>query len=92
MVSDRLDVLGLRVAVDDYVFRGESLGLVLACCCEGEDLYVVVDALRKISDLSPHANLWCTTAAERQVWIATDVAECLAWQLVPPNGVVAIRM
>ena len=91
-VGDNLNLCGFRVAVGDYVFRGESLGRVLACCCEAAVLLVVVNSLERSEQLSPRVSQWHLRAAERQVWRASALDECLAWQVLPGDLLFVLRL
>lgn len=81
VVSDRLDVLGLKVSVDDLVIRGEQLGIVAACAKDIDDFYVIVNLLAMEATVSPHSNMWRLAAVGRAVWLATDVFLPLAWKM-----------
>ena len=93
LISDRLDVLGLQVAVANLVFRESSLGVVKAYCRERDICYVIVDVLEWCADVSEHSSRWKYDPRAREIWQATDIALPLAWQYDPrARGIVVIRM
>jgi hypothetical protein len=91
-LTDRLRGIGLPVAVRDCVFLGGALGVVLACCVDSVDAYVIVNELHKVADLSAHSSTWSQRAAERKVWPARQLSECIAWQTLASGDIVALRM
>ena len=91
-VADKLEFGGFRVAVSDYVFRGEELGIVVACCVDSAILYVIVDVLQQVSELSPHSSVWRHDGSRRFVWKVSEVSECLAWQQRPGSELLVVRM
>ena len=78
-ISDRMDVGGMRISVDDFVAHGHRVGRVVACCVEDQDLFVIVDLWRRVSDLSQHSAKWAQSGS-RAVWRAVNLMEVLAWQ------------
>ena len=92
LLSDSLDMLGLQVSVDDLVFQGESLGLVLACCADQDITCVIVHRLRWLANLSAHSSRWSMATVEREVWEVPGVLLPLAWKQDGPREIVVIRM
>ena len=92
LLSDRLDVCGLQVSVDDLVFREDTLGLVLACCLDDDIYYVIVRELTLLANLSAHSSRWKFAPLQGAVWRAADVASPLAWKMEGANDVVVVRM
>jgi hypothetical protein len=92
LIADHLEANGVRLSVSDYVFQGEALGHVQACCLEDGNFFVVVDVLQKLADMSPRSSRWSTRQVERTVWRTSGLSECLAWQLAPPLEIVVVRM
>ena len=93
LLADHLDLQGFCVAVDDYVFYGNvGFGQVLACCIEGDMFFVIAKPMRKVSDLSSTSSRWTNLGAERAVWRATVLSECVAWKHVTARDVIALRL
>ena len=92
LVSDRVNVRGNQVSVDDLVFRGDALGIVLACAKEEDEFYVVVNTLARHSVVSEHSTIWGVVAVGKAVWLATDIALPLAWKMQGPDQVLVISM
>lgn len=92
MVSDNLELAGARVAVGDFVFRGNfELGIVVACACDGGELFAIVDEWDKVAEVSLHSARWAS-AGRRAVWRASEVSECAAWQERPAGQMLVVRM
>jgi len=92
-VADSAERGGLRVKIDDYVFRGESLAIVRACCEDQAELFVLVDELPLVEKLSQHSGKWRLDGGARALWRMEDINESLAWQVFPDSSeVVVIRM
>ena len=92
LIADHLNIAGLNISVADYVFQGDSMGYVQACCIDGDEFYIVSDVMQKLVDLSPHSSRWSTRPTSREIWRATALTECLAWQNVGHGEVVVIRV
>ena len=92
VVSDKVELGGLRVAVGDVIFRGQQLGYVVACCSEATDLFIVVDVGHHVTSLSAHSSVWSMANPLRQVWGFDEIAECGAWQRRASGEIVAIRL
>jgi hypothetical protein len=92
LVSDKVELGGLRIAVGDVVFRGEELGVVVACGAEEAELFVVVDPWHRIYALSAHSSAWALRSDVREVWGFAEIAECGAWQRKATGEIIAIRL
>lgn len=90
-ISDSCTYFGITAHVGDFVFRGDDLGVVRACCQEGVTLFVVVDQCQLASTMSVHSSCWHTSQCTRAIWYMQDINECLAWK-VECSQVVVIRM
>ena len=77
LLSDHIDIGGKTFSVSDFVARGDELGLVIACCVEGLDLFVIVDLWGKVAQISQHSSRWVGMDDRRAVWRAADMLECL---------------
>jgi len=82
---------GVKAAIGDVVSRGAYMGTVVACCMEDGDLFVVVDVFSKDVDLSQNAAVW-SAAGVRQVWNATEISECVCWQIAATGQLTALWM
>ena len=93
LVADSAEHYGMRVRVGGHVFRGESFGVVRACCQEGLLIIVIVDVLHVVAIVSPHSSRWNNASCTRALWRPQDLNECAAWQeLSERSEVVAIRL
>lgn len=70
---------GLLLRAGDLVCHGNSMGFVLACACEGEELVLIADLLQHYEKVSPHADKW-RRGGEVDVFLMSAVALPLAWQ------------
>ena len=91
LLSDCMEVAGLRFAVGDFAARGGQLGRVVACCLEADDLFGLVDIWAKVEQVSQHSSKW-ENASRREVWRTADMLECVAWQHGPDRSIVVIKM
>ena len=92
LVSDKLELGGFRAAVGDYVFCNEELGVVVACCIDDSELFLVVDVAQRVTNHSVHSSTWSVRAPRRQVWRVADTTECATWLHRHDDEVVAIHM
>ena len=92
LLSDKLDLGGKQFAFGDFVARGEEVGVVVACCVEGQDLFIVVDLWSKATQVSQHSSTWEGARARRVVWRAIEVLEVVAWVRVQNQHVLVIHM
>ncbi len=78
-VARHMNIVGFTVSLEDIVLRGsDSAGIVLACCLQDGTLAAVVDVLSLTRQVCRHAKAW-KLAGRREVWLATDLEQCLAW-------------
>ena len=91
LVADRMELGGVRVSIDDFVFRGDVAGLVVACCLLDGELWLIVDAFLKVKDLSQHSSTWRPGGA-RETWPAIEVSECLSWLQIDGGQTLIIQM
>jgi hypothetical protein len=90
-MGDCMDIDGLIVNVDDYVFHHGTVGIVRACCADDQGaVYAVVDSLHCVRTISAHSASWSTRRAVRTVWRAEALTGALAWQLSRPAGEVVV--
>ncbi len=82
-VADSLCIEGVTVSVNDFVFLGARLGRVAACASEGDDLFLVVDALALVRRNADHCGTYAFSD-QRLVWNAHEARLALAWQEVAP--------
>ena len=68
---------GVHVSVGDVVFYGDRAGQVHACAEEGH-LYVVVEELTKMADVTPHSAQW-QPSGRNAVWQADDLEQASSW-------------
>lgn len=79
-----------KVSVGDIVFRIGVAGQVVACCLAGPDLCVLVHLLAQPAAVSEHSATWRPTDA-REVWLASEVEQCLAWSTTVEGRVLVVR-
>ena len=91
-LSDHMELNGKRISVGDFVLRGSSLGCVVACCSDGQDLIALVDTWRKVSEITQHSSKWDNAGSQRMLWRAADVQECVCWQRHPGPELTLIQM
>ena len=90
MIAYHAEFAGMNIAVGDYLFRGHEVGVVIACCHEADTLSLVVNAHRKVADISERNAAWVAEGA-RVVWKVDEVKECCAWQVAAGGHVVALQ-
>ncbi len=89
-IADRLESVGVVMAVGDIVLLGEDAGVVAACALEAGELYVVVKALCKRSNLASCAGVYQDTG-ELAVWLALSCSLALAWRIRPDGSTLVVR-
>ena len=91
-VADRMEYCGLKVSSKDVVFRGDQCGSVVACICEGLDLFAVADVWACRAAVSKNSATW-SPAGARELWPAQQLELATAWY---PAGIagswVVLRM
>ena len=92
LLSDHVDIGGRTFSFGDFVARGDEVGLVVACCVEGQDLFVIVDLWSKVAQISQHSSSWEGTRTRRVVRRAIEMMECVAWKRSPNQNVLIIHM
>lgn len=78
VVADCLESNGNRISVDDIVFNGDRAGSVRACASEANSLYIVVELMNKVADVSAHSARWQPSGLV-EVWPVEPVELALAW-------------
>ena len=79
-----------KVSVGDIVFRIGVAVQVVACCLAGPDVCVLVHLLAHTAIVSEHSATWRLTSA-REVWLASEVEQCLAWSTTVEGRVLVLR-
>ncbi len=69
---------GSQYGIGDVVFSGGECGEVAACCDEHGSLYVVVEVLRRMRQVTPHSALFTPTKAMK-VWRVESLDAAGAW-------------
>ena len=87
-----MELNGKVLSVGDFVSRGNELGCVVACCSDGQDLFVLVDTWRQVSQVSQHSSMWEGAGSQRACWRAADAQECVCWQYLPEGRLTLINM
>jgi len=77
-VADRMEYRGLKVSSKDVVFRGEQCGYVIACVCEGLDLFAVADVWACRAAVSHNSATW-SPAGTRELWPVQQLELATAW-------------
>lgn len=90
VIADRMEVVGVELSVGDIVIFGEVLGMIAACCQEGDDLYVVVRVLTKIRDRTSTAGEY-TVSDALTVWLALSCMPATAWRDRPDGSKLVLR-
>lgn len=90
LVADKVSVHGFDVRVDDVVMRGAQPATVVACAAEGLDLFLFVDPMAEVAQITPHAGQYRPTC-EVCLWRALDVVSCLAWRIDADGSVLVVR-
>jgi hypothetical protein len=90
-VADKMAIFTFEVSVDDVILRGESAGIVVACALESGRLMVVVNLMVQVEVISSHTRAFKPTGTS-DVWLASEIAHCIAWYFKPDGSIVVIRM
>lgn len=70
---------GSQYGIGDVVFSGGECGEIAACCDEHGSLYVVVEVLRRMRQVTPHSALFTPTKA-MEVWRVESLDAAGAWR------------
>ena len=70
---------GSQYCIGDVVFSGGECGEIAACCDEHGSLYVVVEVLRRMRQVTPHNALFTPTKA-MQIWRVESLDAAGAWR------------
>ena len=70
---------GSQYGIGDVVFSGGECGEIAACCDEHGSLYVVVEVLRRMRQVTPHNALFTPTKA-MQIWRVESLDAAGAWR------------
>ena len=65
---------------------------MVACCAESAALYVIVNEMQKVEALTQHSDVWRDSGANRCVWPANEIMECLCWQKGDSGDFAVVRM
>ena len=82
-VADNLCIDGVTVSVGDFAYLGVKVGRVAACVSEGDDFFLVVDALGLVTRIADHSGTYAFDN-RRLVWDARNAQLALAWREVAP--------
>ncbi len=84
-------IFTFEVSVDDVILRGDSAGIVVACVLESGRLMAVVNLMVQVGVISGHTRAFQPTGTS-DVWLASEIAHCIAWYCKPDGSIVVIRM
>ena len=84
-------IFTFEVSVDDVILRGDSAGIVVACVLESGLLMAVVNLMVQVGVISGHTRAFQPTGTS-DVWLASEIAHCIAWYCKPDGSIVVIRM
>ena len=90
LAARKMNCLGMRLAVDDIVFRGEEFGLITACAEDASQAYAIVDVWHKVAQVAPHASR-CVRCNICQAWPASEVQQAPCWYIEGAEIVVLTR-
>lgn len=90
LVSDKMRVSGLEVAVDDMVFRDDVAGSVKACVLTQACFCAVVEVWSPVAVVAGTTRTY-RCAGHAEVWPAAELQQCQAWYHVP-DGMVMLRV
>jgi hypothetical protein len=90
-VANKMAIFTFEVSVGDVILRGDSAGIVVACVLESGRLMAVVDLMVQAGVISEHTRAFQLTGTT-DVWLASEVAHCIAWYFKPDGSIVVIRM
>ena len=89
VVADNVMIDGVQYSVGDIVFRSATPGRVVACAQEGEDLFLIVDALALSVRLSMHSAIYAFDG-RRVAWNARHARLALAWRAAGAGSLTVI--
>ena len=79
MVSDSLKFKGRQISVGDIVFQSANdAGKVIACAMENDELFVVVELMDFLENVSLQSAKWQSTNV-RAVWGVNSLQLAFAW-------------
>ena len=85
-------VLSQEVNVEDIVLHGREAGKVLACVSAPFGLFVVAVVCSKISELTPHADVFRPRAGqELAAWPGASLVQPAAWYFRDDGSIVVLR-
>jgi hypothetical protein len=90
LAARKMNSFGMRLAVDDLVFRGEEFGLITACAEDASGAYAIVDVWHKVGQVAPHA-FRCVRCNICQAWPASELQLAPCWYNEGAELVVIIR-
>ena len=76
-VADHMLCSGVHISVGDVTFWGDLAGQVCTCAEDGA-LYLIVEELVKVAEVSPHSAQWLPSGLNA-VWPAADIEQASAW-------------
>jgi hypothetical protein len=79
LVANKVAIHSFTVTVDEVVLKGLEAGVVLACACEGLELFCFVAPMTKLAQVTPQAAKFRRTASIA-IWRAADLQHCIAWK------------
>jgi hypothetical protein len=88
LVANKVAIHSSTVTVDEVVLKGLEAGVVLACACEGLELFCFVAPMTKLAQVTPQAATFRRTAS-LVIWRAADLQHCIAWK-EDADGVVLV--
>lgn len=78
LVADRLEFKGVAAAFGDIIYAADAAGQIIACVLEDNALFVVVEAMEFVENVSLQSAKWRCTR-NRKVWRAESIQLALAW-------------
>lgn len=89
IVADNVTIDGVKYSVGDIVFHSATPGRIVACAQEGDDLFLIVDALALSVPLSVHSAIYAFDG-RRVAYNARQVSLALAWRTAGAAGLTII--
>ena len=90
-VADALVMHGVVIHGGDLVMREGVVGEVHTCAREGSCFFVIVKALVRLENITPHCSAWRFESCDLLVWPASELVQVVAWRVEDDGRVLIVH-
>jgi hypothetical protein len=91
VVADRMLISMFEVAVGDVVVRGDCAGRIVACACEHNLLFAVVEPMPLVARTGAHT-LVVKPSSITEIWPAIEIEHVVGWYFTPDGNCTVVML